>query len=165
MITFIYPRDDWTAAETIMKMQALAASQGYSVYATPKNTIRDMDYIKIELSKTRYAIFIAIDADSIDDDTNYELSFLKDKNIETYYVVTEEFRKQLPEIDDNRVYVYEKKDPQALIESVNKTLRDIKNKDKEEISGKESNAGELMALLAILGILAFFLWLLFGKRD
>jgi len=163
MITFIYPKDDWTAAETIMKMQALAASQGYSVYATPKNTRRNMNDIEIKLSKTRYAIFIAIDAESIDDDTRDELSFLKDNNIETYYVITEDFKKQLSEIDDNRLYIYERKDPQALIEAVNKILRDIKNK--EEISGKESDAGELMALLAILGMLAFFLWLLFGKRD
>jgi len=147
MITFIYPRDDWTAAETIMKMQALAASQGYSVYATPKNTIRDMDYIKIELSKTRYAIFIAIDADSIDDDTNYELSFLKDKNIETYYVVTEGL-----EIEESDNVFRCGSTPEDTLESIQKI----------QSMRKEGDDGEKSAALASIGIILFFLWL---KRN
>jgi hypothetical protein len=161
MITFIYPKDDWTAAETVMKMQALAASQGSDVYSTPKNTRRNINDINMKLAKTRYAIFIAIDAENIDADTQQELKTLSESRAEIYYVIPEEFEQKLH--TKGQVYRYRRSDyPLSLINSVKQVLSDIERKQKT--LQDQTDTGDLIALLAIIGLLLFFLWLIFKKE-
>jgi len=163
MITFIYPKDDWTAAETVMKMQALAASQGYDVYSTPKNTKRNINDINMKLAKTKYAIFIAIDAENIDADTEQELKTLSESSAEIYYVIPEEFEQKLHLKETEHVYRYERSDPRSLLNSVQQVLSDIKKKQ-TTLQGQKTDTGDLIALLAIIGLLLFFLWLIFKKE-
>jgi len=161
MITFIYPKDDWTAAETVMKMQALAASQGSDVYSTPKNTRRNINDINMKLAKTKYAIFIAIDAENIDADTQQELKTLSESRAEIYYVIPEEFEQKLH--TKGQVYRYRRSDyPLSLINSVQQVLSDIERKQKT--LQDQTDTGDLIALLAIIGLLLFFLWLIFKKE-
>jgi len=102
MITFLYPKDDWTAAEIVMKIQALAASQGYNVYSTPKNTKRNIDEINMKLSKTEYAIFMAVDVNKIDEDTQTELEILSKTAKRICYLVPYGFK--LKNIKRNNIY-------------------------------------------------------------
>ncbi|NAY82369.1 MAG: hypothetical protein GU362_05770 [Thaumarchaeota archaeon] len=130
MITFLYPKDDWTAAEAVMKIQALAASQGYNVYSTLKNTRRNINEINMKLAKTKYAIFIAIDAKKIDADTQQELKTLSESSAEIYYVIPEKFEEKLSIKENAHVYKYIRSDPNSLFNSVNQVLGDIEKKQK-----------------------------------
>jgi hypothetical protein len=163
MITFIYPKDDWTAAETVLKMQALAASQGYNVYTTPKNTKRNINDINMKLAKTKYAIFIAIDAQEIDMDTQQELKTLSESRAEIYYVVPEKFKPVIPIKVNVHIYRYVRSNPSSLFNSVRKVLNDIREKQKI-LQEQKNDAEDLIALLAIIGLLLFLLWLIFKKE-
>ena len=161
MLTFIYPRNDWTAVEVVLKIQALASSQNYKVYATPKNTRRDEEMIKRKLLKTRYAIFVAIDSTEPDEDTIRELRFLKERNVRIYGIVQSSFRRDLVADFLDKKYVVNKRDPKGFIEAFSNILTEIK-------STAEKQGGEvagLIAFLGIIGILLLFISLLFGKKD
>ena len=159
MIGFIYPKDDWTAAEIAIKMQALAASQGKKVYSPPKNTRRNKKEIEIMLSRIKHAIFLAYDNKNIDDDTKWELEVLKNHGADIYFVVPKDMIPALKSlgIQDN-IYSYEAGDHKALIQTLERITDDLKKRE------GVADIGEALVLLAILGMLIFFLWLLFEKE-
>ena len=164
MITFLYPRDDWKAAEIAVKIQALAASQNVKVYSTPKNVRRNEQEIAKKLAKTKYAFFVSYDADFIDSDTSWELRYLGDLGIEIYYVVPHVFVSKLQGLGiSQNIYTYSYGDSTELIDSVKQLIRHLeaKSKSPEGTAGQE----EALSFLLLLGMLLFFLWLIFGKSD
>lgn len=163
MITFIYPKDDWTAAEIVVKMQALAASQNIRVYSPPKNTRRDEREIAMKLAKTKYSIFLAYDAHTIDEDTAWELKFLSERKTKIYSVVPDVQVDELMKIGiDENIYPYKYGERTELITSVKKIIDEIKTKDGKK---GDSDLGETLTFLLLLGMILFFLGLIFSKRD
>ena len=173
MITFVYPRDDWKAAEIAVKLQALAASQNIKVYSTPKNVRRDDEEIAKKLAKTKYAIFIAYDADAIDTNTIWELESLLGLGIEIYSVVPHVFVSELQRLGiSQNIYPYSYGGSTELINSVKQLVTHLEEKSKTseytiKSKSQEGTTGpdEALSLLLLLGMLLFFLWLIFGKSD
>ena len=173
MITFVYPKDDWKAAEIAVKIQALAASQNIKVYSTPKNVRRDDQEIAKNLAKTKYAIFLAYDAEVVDVDTGWELKYLIDRNIEIHSVVPHAFVSELRRLGIyQNIYPYSYGESSEFIDSVKKLITHleeesktsettIKSKSQQGATGPE----DALLLLLLLGILLFFLWLIFGESD
>jgi len=171
MITLIYPEGDWTAAEVVIKMQALAASQGYKVYVTPKNTRRDEEHIKLQLRKTVYAIFTAIDKRDVDENSLWELKFLHKNDVVIYYAVPGGFH--LPEglYKRKNVFYFSRDDPEEIIKSLDDILAKIKKEAREESYKKGTGttesgyAAESAAILvALLGLLLLFIYLIFRRK-
>lgn len=167
MLTFIYPKGDWAAVELVIKIQALAASQDYKVYVTPKNTRRDEINIKRRLKNTKYAVFVAIEANTIDEYTKEELKFLKTLGIPIYTMISKEFsrckdaREIINLLEKDKIFIVDKNNPKSIINTLSKILRDIKEGEQQK---GEDIAGTI-ALTAVLGLLLLFLALMFGRKD
>lgn len=163
MITFIYPKDDWTAAEIVVKMQALAASQNIKVYSPPKNTRRDEQEIAMKLAKTKYSIFLAYDVHAIDEYTTWELKFLSERKTEIYSVVPDDLVDELIKLGIGaNIYPYKYGERTELITSVKKIIDEIKTKEDKK---GDSDLGELLTFLLLLGMILFLLGLILSKRD
>lgn len=160
VIIFVYPKEDWTAAEMAMKMQAFAASQDIDVYFPPKAGRRNEELIARKLSKGKYAIFLAHDKTELDDDTKWEINYLKKRGTPLYSIVPDNMVNNIKNFGIiNNIYEYDANNPEELKNALEKLLRKIK------ASSSDSDAGALLTFLAVVGLGIFLIWLLLGKEE
>lgn len=121
------------------------------------------------LAKARYALFMAYEVNAIDGDTAEELKYLIERKAEIYSVIPEKMEGNLRELGmGDNIYAYREGDYGGLIKSLEKTIKDIKTKESQAIAKPDqqgdSDLSELLVFLAILGLILFFLWLVFSKE-
>ena len=161
MITLLYPKEDWTAAELSTKLQALASSRNISFYTTPKHGKRDEEHIARKLSLTDKAILLAHDVTTLDEETEWELKELKKGSIPIYSVVPESMEPELTHLGMvDHLYTYDEGDSRGFQGQLMLLMEELK----KESPGSQ-NGGELAAFLIILGLLLFLLWLLFAAEE
>jgi hypothetical protein len=151
MIAFLYPKEDWTAAEIALKVQAVAASQNLEVYSVPKFQKNRNDQIFQKLSKATQAIFLARDVKLVDADTQEHLKFLKEKGKPVYFILPtgmEAEARGLGFVKDIRTYNPE--DKMAIIPIVEQLLGELKN---------DTNAEGAAAFIVLVGLLLLILFL------
>jgi len=163
MTAFIYPENDWTAAEAVMKIQALAASLDYPVYSIPKDfsipkEVNEMDTNDIlpmilAIHNTVYAIFIAVDASEIDEYTQVELQMLSlskaSKRI--YCLVPYGFKLKLENIKNAKVYRFNREDLNSIIKVLRQMINDIEQEKPAKLI-----LSELLSPLLLLFLLMHF---------
>lgn len=161
MITLLYPKEDWTAAELSTKLQALASSRNISFYTTPKHGKRDEEHIARKLSQTDKAILLAHDVTSLDEDTEWELKELKKRSIPIYSVVPESMKPDLTHLGMfDHLYTYDEGDARGFNSQLMHLMKEL-----EKESQDSPNGGELAAFLILLGLLLFLLWFLFAAEE
>lgn len=78
MITILYPKNDFDAANVAVKVQSLAQSRNQKIYVVPKHYGRNRTEVQESLKKSSVALLIAQSANEIDRDTLDELKVLID---------------------------------------------------------------------------------------
>ena len=155
MITFIYPKEDWTAAELAMKVRGLAGSRNLRVYSTPKHGRRDDEMVYRKLRKTTYAVFLAYDQIYIDNDTEKELRFIKKHKIPIYFIVPENMNGKIRELGfGDNIYPYQL----GNIDQLRETLNEILMKQ----VAKKAGSDDFWGLIILLGLLLFSVFLVAG---
>ena len=112
---------------------------------------------------------MAYEVNAIDGDTAEELKYLIERKAEIYSVIPEKMEGNLRELGmGDNIYAYREGDYGGLIKSLEKTIKDIKTKESQAIAKPDqqgdSDLSELLVFLAILGLILFFLWLVFSKE-
>jgi len=90
MIAFLFPNQDYTAADLSTRVQAMAAMRGLKVYSPPRNfnlsAYRQVDVAR-KLSQCRFALFAAHDVQVLDDLSREELARLTASGTQVYSIV------------------------------------------------------------------------------
>jgi hypothetical protein len=156
MIAFLYPKEDWTAAEIALKIQAVAASQDIEVYSVPKFQKNRKELIFQRLSKTSQAIFLACDVKTIDEDTQDQLMFLKEKKKPVYFIVPKDMENTVTALGfTETIRLYDPADKMAIIQITEKLLQDLK---------KDANEG-LAVFIVLVGMLLLILFLVLSASK
>jgi hypothetical protein len=157
MIAFLYPKEDWTAAEIALKVQAVAASQNIEVYSVPKFQKNRKDQIYERLSKSTQAIFLAYDVMVIDEDTREELKFLNEKRIPVYFILPKGMNGEINKSGSpNTIRTYDPANKMAIIQITERLLEDLK---------KDANAEGLAVFTVLVGLLLLILFLVLSASN
>jgi hypothetical protein len=157
MIAFLYPKEDWTAAEIALKVQAVAASQDIDVYSVPKFQKNRKEQIFQKLSKVSQAIFLARDVKLIDEDTQEQLKFLKEKNTPVYFILPKEMENEAGALGFSKnIRTYDPSDKMAIIPITEHLLEDLK---------KETNAEGMAVFVVLVGLLLLILFLVLSASK
>ncbi|SEH08202.1 hypothetical protein [Candidatus Venteria ishoeyi] len=92
MLTIFYPKDDFTAADIAVRVQALAAGEGQSIQVLAKHFGRNEEQISQQLQQTQAALFIACDALIIDEKSKFEMQTLIQKGIKPVCLIPPDFK-------------------------------------------------------------------------
>jgi hypothetical protein len=157
MIAFLYPKEDWTAAEIALKIQAVAASQDIEVYSVPKFQKNRKELIFQRLSKTSQAIFLAYDVKSIDEDTQDHLMFLKEKKKPVYFIIPKDMENTVGALGfAQNIRLYDPADKMAIIPITESLLEDLKN---------DANREGMAVFIVLVGILLMILFLVLSTSK
>ena len=157
MIAFLYPKEDWTAAEIALKIQAVAASQDIEVYSVPKFQKNRKEQIIQRLSKVSQAIFLARDVKEIDDDTREQLIFLKEKSKPVYFIIPKGMENQATALGfSENIRAYDPDDKMAIIQITESLLEDLKN---------DANKEGLAVFIVLVGMLLLILFLVLSASK
>ena len=152
MITFIYPKEDWTAAEMAMKVRGLAGSRNLRVYTTPKHGKRDNEQVYNKLKDTKYAIFLAYDQTEIDLETREELNFLKKHGIPVYFVIPDTMEENVTVLGfEKDVYTYKLGNRENLTQILKTILM--------ELTSRDDKKEDFWVLIVLVGLILFVLFL------
>ena len=157
MIAFLYPKEDWTAAEIALKIQAVAASQDIEVYSVPKFQKNRKELIFQRLSKTSQAIFLAYDVKSLDEDTQDHLIFLKEKKKPVYFIIPKDMENTVKALGfAENIRVYNPADRMAIIPITESLLEDLKN---------DANREGMAVFVVLVGMLLMILFLVLSASK
>jgi len=157
MIAFLYPKEDWTAAEIALKVQAVAASQEIEVYSVPKFQKNRKEQIFEKLSKSTQAMFLAYDVKVIDEDTREELKFLKDKGKPVYFILPKGMNGEAKALGfSEHIRTYDPENKMAIIQITERLLEDLK---------KDVNAEGLAVFIVLVGLLLLILFLVLSASK
>ena len=157
MIAFLYPKEDWTAADISLKVQAIAASQNVEVYSVPKFQKNRKEQIFQRLSKASQVIFLAHDIEHIDEDTREQLCYIKEKKIRTFFIVPPVMEPEIRKLGFHRdIKTYDPKEKVALLNITNALIDELK---------KNSNAEGMAVFLVLLGLLVMILYLVLSASK
>ncbi len=159
MISFIYIKEDWTAAELAMKVRGLAGSKNVKVYSTPKHGQRDDEQVYRKLSKTEYGIFLAYDKVVIDKTTLAELRYLKKNKIPIYFIIPHQMEGKIHNLKFNKktTYPYDRSNINDLQKILNTVI--------SELILANSDDGDFWDLLMIIGLILFVLYLISDQGN
>lgn len=153
MITILYPKDDFDAANVAVKVQALAQSRNQKIYVVPKHYGRNRTEIQESLKKSSVALLIAQSANEIDQDTLNELKILIDYKKKVIGFIPDKL--SLTKSIENSITLekYHKGDSNELRSGIiNYLARVQKNQDASSI-------------LVVLGLILFLFLLAFNTDD
>lgn len=153
MITILYPKDDFDAANVAVKVQALAQSRNQKIYVVPKHYGRNRTEVQESLKKSSIALLIAQAANEIDQDTLDELKALIDYKKKVIGFIPDEL--SLTKSMENSITLekYHKGDSNELRSGIiNYLARVQKNQDASGI-------------LVVLGLILFLFLLAFNTDD
>lgn len=153
MISIIYPKDDFDAANVAVKVQALAQSRNQKVYVVPKHYGRNQTEIEKNLKKTSVLLFIAQSASEIDQSTIDEINILISKNKKVVGFLPDDLT--IPNKLESSIILkkYHKGDTSELRNIVLEYLSEIQ---------KNQNSN---GLLIVLGLILFLFLLAFSTDD
>ncbi len=129
MLTIIYPFGDYTAADIAIKLQALSSIQEQSVYVVPKHFGRREEAVIQNLSNSKVVLFIVFDSLAIDEKTEYEINFLKSKNIPIYAFIPEDFRLSTP---IEQTYKYKQNNKNDLLSKIETFISGLQKQPKNK---------------------------------
>lgn len=151
MIAFLYPKEDWTAADIALKVQAVAASQDIEVYSVPKFQQNRKDQIFMKLSKISQAMFLARDVKVIDTDTQEHLKFLQQKRKPVYFILPKGMENEAKALGfSENIKTYDPEDKMAIIRITEGILADLKN---------NADAEGAAVFIVLVGLLLLILFL------
>jgi len=153
LITFLYIKEDWTAAELAMKVRGLAGSKNIKVYSTPKHGQRDDEQVFRKLKQTEYGIFLAYDQLQIDKTTLSELRFLKENKIPVYFIIPYQMKESISNLKFTRktIYTYDLSNVDDLKRILNTLIA--------ELTIAKSENSDFWDFLIILGLILLTLYL------
>lgn len=127
MIAFLYPHNDYAAAELMTKVQALAASRGLQVYSPPRNFNMNAwhpDKVRTRLAQCSYGLFVARDVVVIDEHARQELQWLLEQHKEVFLIVPEQVRPALAalSVSPQNIFAYDPANPTDLTQVVSQLM-------------------------------------------
>jgi hypothetical protein len=157
MIAFLYPKEDWTAADVALKVQAVAASQDIEVYSVPKFQKNRKDQIFQRLFKVSQAIFLARDVKVIDADTQEQLQILRGRSIPVYFILPIGMEKEVSALGFlNTIKTYDPEDKMAIIHITEHLLEDLK---------KNAETDGMTVFIVLVGLLLLILFLVLSASK
>lgn len=153
MITILYPKDDFDAANVAVKVQALAQSRNQKIYVVPKHYGRNRTEVQESLKKSSVALLIAQSANEIDQDTLNELKILIDCKKKVIGFIPDKL--SLTKSIENSITLekYHKGDSNELRSGIINYLARVQ---------KNQDAG---GILVVLGLILFLFLLAFNTDD
>ena len=153
MITILYPKNDFDAANVAVKVQSLAQSRNQKIYVVPKHYGRNRTEVQESLKKSSVALLIAQSANEIDRDTLDELKVLIDYKKKVIGFIPDELSLTKSMEDSIILEKYHKDDSNKLSSGIiNYLARVQKNQDASGI-------------LVVLGLILFLFLLAFNTDD
>lgn len=152
MLTILYPKEDFTAADIAVRLNALVigSTDNQEVYIVPKHFGRNPEDVLRRLRKTKSAIFIAFDKEKIDRETQSDLEEIFRLGIKTYALVPKEMKVSAKLKENLRIHEYSKTSPKSLQNASSDLLKDINTRETSVVGG-------LLAVAGILGLGMLFL--------
>ncbi|WP_421890517.1 hypothetical protein [Marinoscillum sp.] len=153
MITIIYPKDDFDAANVAVKVQALAQSRNQKLYVVPKHFGRNEISVEQNLKKSSVILLIAQSASAFDEQTLSELRLLQNLNKKIVGFIPVDLG--LPQEIERNITLkrYHKGDSTALRKEIVTYLT--------EVQAKQDAGG----FLIVLGLILFLFLLAFNNSD
>lgn len=153
MIALMYPYHDWVAADTAVKIQAIAASKNLDIFITPKHGPRDEEALSLKLKKARYGLLLCFDSKNLDSFTKSELEILLNNNSKIFAIVPNDFKPL-----DKRIEAIplDKSSPDKLEEQVKLVLNHIQKWEKihdPKVKAKSEDTGLMILLMTGLLLL------------
>ncbi len=164
MYSFIYPKEDWTAAEIAANLQAFARSRGVALQVIPKHYGRTKKIVSNILSNTKFAVVIAYERKKLDRMTIYEINALKKKKVPIIMILPDDFdfsqvNRILSDYRSNSA-VYQFNRETATPESIQNFIkRNMQNLTKllKKVPKKAPGNSDNRDLFVLLGMLFFLL--------
>ncbi len=145
MLSILYPKEDYTAADVAVRVQALAAGEGQKIQVVPKHFGRNPQQVEKQLKQTAAALFIACDKLKLDADSKQELAVLQEKKRKIICVVPQRFA-GLPKDDaDLERHAYTRGNAKSFTDTVQSFVKKL------ETSQPAKKRGDKDAQLLIAG--------------
>lgn len=148
MLSILYPKEDYTAADVAIRVQALAAGEDHKLYVVPRHFGRQQEQVQKNLHKTTAALLIACDQTRLDESCKQEIDFLIEKKKRIIGVVPANFELLPVGIE---IYNY----TQGNAKSFADTVQHFVDQLKQAPSGKKNQETNLLVVggLLIAGII------------
>jgi len=154
MISILYPKDDFDAANVAVKVQALAQSKNQKVYVVPKHYGRNKAEIQMNLSKTKTALFIIQTAEKVDRGTIDELNLLM------------EYKAQIVGFIPHNVRLTSKLSSYINLQKYNRgDSNSLKSSMMNFISSKQTNDETKNSILIVIGLVVLLILLSLEPDD
>lgn len=153
MITILYPKDDFDAANVAVKVQSLAQSRNQKIYVVPKHYGRNKTEIQQKLKKASTVLFIAQSSKELDQGTIEELKFLQSEGTKVIGFIP--FGLVLPKSLENYISL------ERYHEGNSSELRSVIIEYLSKIQKNQDTSG----LLVVLGLILFLFLLAFNSDD
>ncbi len=154
MLTILYPKEDYAAADVAVRVQALAAGENQTIQVITKHFRRNQEQVDQQLNQTTAALFIACDRLELDESSQQELTELRDKNCKIICVVPENFV-GLPNNQLER-YTYTQGDIGSFAETVQKFVDELKHAQYTPVPAQKTDNGATLLIaggLLVAGII------------
>ena len=150
MLSILYPKEDYTAADVAVRVQALAAGEGQKIQVIAKHFGRNPLEVEKQLKRTKIALFIACDQVKLDDNSQQELDILLKKHCKIICIVPQKFE-SLPENEDNiEKYTYTQGDARSFADTAQNFVKKLKD---FQISSPPAKKNNDISLLIAGGLL------------
>jgi hypothetical protein len=144
MIAILYPKDDYTAADIGVKINALALNQKSKIYVVPKHYGRNQQSIYANLKKAKEPLLLMHDTTTLDSETAEELNFLLQNQVAVNAIIPQKSNLGLAPRNFNGIHEYDPKDPNGFLKPINEYLTSIGKQNTNK------NTGVVLGLLAII---------------
>ena len=155
MITILYPKDDYEAANIALKAQALSQSDTTKIYIVPKHFGRNEDSIKQNLSKTKVALYIAFERE-VDYITLDELTYLDQRHVPIYCIIPDNIENPLPESETSEAFTFSLTDKFKAVERIQNLIGLLTTSNKYP-SHKKMSEIDMAVILCMLTVLIIVL--------
>jgi hypothetical protein len=148
MLSILYPKEDYTAADVAIRVQALAAGEGHKLHVVPRHFGRQEEQAQKNLHKTTAGLLIACDKARLDETSKKDIGFLIEKKKRIIAVVPANFE-PLPESIETYRYT------QGSAKSFADTVQHFVEQLKQAPTGKKNQETNLLVVggLLIAGII------------
>ena len=154
MITLLYTKDDYVAAEMALKIQAIGAGQGQKFYTVPKHYGRKDEQVYKNLDKSNIALLIAYENHQIDEQTAEEIRHLDSKNKKIVAIVPHDFQGLF--LSKNiEPYKYTRTDQNSLLLAIQQYVNQLKQQPQSEENKDSGIFAAIMMLIVGLLLIAF----------
>lgn len=162
-IAILYPKNDWTAADTALRLDAIASFKNLNGFIVPKYPNRDDESLIPKLGRSKYAIFLMFDKNILDTTTKQDISFLLERGAKVYCIIPHTslnyfkniFAQHASHSNNKNIVIisYYKGSKTDLENSINDILEEIKKKEEKV---HKANRDMVMALV-LTGLLLLVL--------